>query len=274
MKKPPLLLLHGIFNNANLFAIPGAGLGHYLSEFFTIYPISYPIEAHRNRPWDFDYHLFKDMPVIWKQVCHDAGEKPFVFGYSMGGMLAMASQSHGIIDAPGIVTAASPFSFSMMPLYPPLMRTWVKISSLTGYRTVPIKLLGRMLCAFLTAAAPGERMHDLNLFRDLVKKAVVNVPVETFLQALTWTKTRKFSDRSGTKDYLSTFVDIRTPACLIYGSNDRVAPERTVEVGYKAISSKKKAIVSIPGGTHMNMTSGKNAKIISELTRAWCCNEE
>ncbi|GAB1353668.1 hypothetical protein MASR1M12_24060 [Erysipelotrichia bacterium] len=49
MRKPALLLLHGICNNANLFAVP-SGLGMHLSEYFTLYPVSYPIEAHRNRP--------------------------------------------------------------------------------------------------------------------------------------------------------------------------------------------------------------------------------
>lgn len=274
MTKPALLMLHGICNNANLFAIDKIGLGSYLSKYFDIYPVSYPITAHRREAWDFDFHLYKDIPAIWKQVCSEAGTKPFVFGYSMGGMLAMTAQAQGIIDAPGIVTVASPFNFGMIPIYPPLMRTWVRLSSLFGYRTVPIKLLGRMLCALFTAAAPGNKMTDLNLFRHLIKSAAVNVPVETFLQALTWSKTRKLSDRHGKKDYLPSFKNITTPVCLIYGSNDRIAPERTVEVGFKAVNSRKKAMVNIPGGTHMNMTVGKNAQLISELTRAWCCDQD
>lgn len=274
MQKIPLLLLHGICNNSNLFAFSSSSLGAYLSEHFDIYPVDYPIYDHRNRHWDFDFHLFEDMPVIWKQICNEAGAKPCVFGYSMGGMLAMAAQAQGVIDAPAIITAASPFNFGMMPLYPPLMRTWVKAAAMTGYQMVPIKVLGRILCSLMTAAVPGERMKDLNLFRHLIKTAAVNVPVETFLQALTWTKTRKFTDRTGKLDYLSSFDNIRTPVCLIYGKKDRVAPQRSVEAGYNAVSSRRKAIYSIPDGTHMNMTIGKNARLISEMTRAWCCNEE
>lgn len=270
MKKPALLLLHGICNNANLFAIPGHGLGHYLSEHFNIFPVNYPIEAHHDKPWDFDFHLHQDMPVIWQQVCRDAGEKPFVFGYSMGGMLAMAARALGVIDPPAIVAAASPFTFSMIPLYPPLMRTCVRLSTLTGYRTVPIKLLGRILCAVMAASAPCQAMFDLNLFRYLIKTSTVNVPVETILQTLLWTKTRKFTDRTGQNDYLKHFSEITTPACLIYGNKDRIAPENTVEVGYHAISSRYKALVKIPGGTHMNMTAGANARKISDITHAWC----
>lgn len=269
MKKPALLLLHGICNNANLFAVP-SGLGQHLSEYFTIYPISYPIEAHRNHPWDFDFHLQHDLPVIWRQVCREAGEKPFVLGYSMGGMLAMAAQATGVIDAPALITAGSPFTFGMIPLYPPLMRTWVRISALTGYRTVPIRLLGRILCAMMAATAPGRAAVDINLFRNLIKTACVNVPVETFLQALTWAKTRKFSDRNGENDYLQKFPAITTPVCLIYGSNDRIAPAHTVEAGYHAASSKNKALIGIQGGTHMNMTVGDNARKISAVADAWC----
>ena len=272
MKKPPLLLLHGICNNANLFAAP-YGLGMYLSEHFAIYPVSYPVKEHRNESWDFDFHLEHDMPLIWRHICDKTGEKPCVFGYSMGGMLAMASQATGVIDAPAVVTAASPFSFGMIPLYPPLMRTWVRISALTGYRTVPIRLLGRILCSLMAATVPSTSAFDLNLFRELIKTACVNVPVETFLQALTWAKTRKFTDRTGTVDYLQKFSQITAPVCLIYGSHDRVAPSETVEVGYHAVNAKSKALVRIPEGTHINMTAGDNASKIAAITRAWCCHD-
>ena len=268
--KKPLLLLHGICNNANLFAVPDNGLGHYLSQNFDIYPVSYPVENHRNQPWDFDFHLHHDLPVIWRRVCAETGEKPFVFGYSMGGMLAMAGQAHKIIDAPAIVTAASPFNFSFIPLYPPLMKTWARFAALTGYRTVPVRLLGRILCSFLAAVRPAATMFDLNLFRHLLKTATINVPVETILQALVWTKTRKFTDRTGEFEYLSKFSEVKTPVCMIYGSKDRIAPDYSVEVGYNAVSSGRKALINIDGGTHVSMTAGEHARKISELTDCWC----
>ena len=273
MRKPPLLLLHGICNNANLFAVEGHGLGPYLSRFFELYPVSYPLEHHRDQPWDFDFHMYEDLPLIWKQVCDEAGEKPYVFGYSQGGMLAMAAQAHGVIDAPAIVTAGSPFSFPRIPIYPPLMKAWVAIASLTGYRTVPVKLGGRLLCVLFAAAAPPERVPDINLFRYLLKTATVNVPVETFVQALHWMRTRNFTDRSGTVNYTERFVNIHTPVCLIYGSADRIAPQSAVDAGYSAVSSPRKAIVGIPGGTHLSMTAGSQAAAISEIAHAWCCKD-
>lgn len=273
MKKPTLLLLHGICNNSGLFAAP-KGFGHYLGRYFDIFPFSYPIEAHRSKPWDFDFHLEHDMPAIWKQVCNDAGEKPYVLGYSMGGMLAMAAQATGVIDAPAIITAASPFTFGNIPLYPPLMRTWVKISALTGYRTVPVRLLGRMLCSLLAAVTPARQAFDLNLFRFLLKSACVNVPVETFLQALTWAKTKKFSDRTGMNDYLPKLSAVQNSVCFIYGSKDRIAPEQSVEAGYQMVRSKNKALIGIAEGTHMNMTCGENARKIAEITNAWCNKDE
>jgi alpha-beta hydrolase superfamily lysophospholipase len=189
----------------------------------------------------------------------------------------MTAQAHGVIDAPGIVTAGSPFSFPYIPTHPPLMRAWVAIASLTGYRTVPVKLGGRLLCVLFSAAASPKRRPDINLFRYLLKTATVNVPVETFVQALHWTRTRNFTDRSGSIDYLSRFVNIHTPVCLIYGSADRIAPKRAVDAGYTAVSSVRKAIVGIPGGTHLSMTVGSQAAAISDIANAWCgsdCEEE
>lgn len=275
-KRPALLLLHGICNNSKLFAIPD-GLGQHLSRHFDIFPCDYPISRHHSAPWDFDFHLHKDMPHIWRWVCQEAGCRPYVFGYSMGGMLAMAAQACGVIDAPGVLTAASPFKYGMIPLYPPLLRTWVKFSALTGYRTVPIKVLGRVLCAFLTFFTPGtreKRIADLNLFRYLIKTASVNVPVETFLQTLMWLKKRKFTDRTGKLDYLSLFAAIEAPVCLIYGANDVIAPAETVKAGYEAVSSQKKLMIGIAEGTHMNMCMGAKALQIAEIAAAFCSREK
>ncbi len=275
-KKPPLLLLHGICNNSNLFSIPD-GLGHHLSKYFNLFPFNYPITSHRNAPWDFDFHLHHDMPAIWQMACREAGHKPFVLGYSMGGMLSMAAQAAGIIDAPAVITAASPFKYGLIPLYPPLLRTWVRISALTGYRTVPIKVLGRVLCACLTTATPvtnRNRLADLNLFRYLIKTVAVNVPVETFLQTLTWLKKRKFTDRTGELDYLQTFHKITTPVCMIYGTHDLIAPKEAVQAGYDAVSSVKKLIISIADGTHLNMTAGHRARAIASIAETFLIKEE
>ncbi|MGM0599856.1 MAG: alpha/beta fold hydrolase [Candidatus Rifleibacteriota bacterium] len=271
--RPPLLLLHGICNNSNLFSIP-QGLGVYLARHFDLFPYNYPVSRHQNEAWDFDFHLQKDMPRIWKSACREAGCKPFVFGYSMGGMLAMTAQATGIIDAPAIVTAASPFKFYNLPLYPPLMRSFVRVSSLTGYRTVPIKITGRILCALLAVTSPPERTYDLNLFRFLIKNTTVNVPVETFLQALMWIKKRRFTNRDGSIDYLDYFKNIQSPACLIYGTNDRIAPEKLVKPGYDAVQAKRKLMVAISNGTHMNMTTGSKAAEIADIAASWCLSPE
>jgi poly(3-hydroxyalkanoate) synthetase len=131
-----------------------------------------------------------------------------------------------------------------------------------------------MLCSLLAAATPARQAFDLNLFRFLLKTACVNVPVETFLQALTWAKTRKFSDRTGMNDYLPKLSAVQTSVCFIYGSKDRIAPERSVEAGYQMVGSRNKALVRIMAGTHMNMTCGENARKIAEITNAWCNKDE
>jgi pimeloyl-ACP methyl ester carboxylesterase len=264
-------MLHGICNNKNLFAIPD-GLGQHLSQHFDIYPYDFPTFKNREKPWDFDFHLEHDIPQIWQSVCNEAGSEPFVFGYSMGGMLAMAAQATGKINAPAIISAASPFNFGMIPLYPPLMRTAVKLSSLTGYKTIPVRVIGRMLASAFYLSSK-KRQDDLNLFRYLVKIASVNVPVETILQALMWTKKRKFTDRTGNKDYLELFDRIKTPVCMIYGTNDRIAPKPTIEVGFDRVGSGRKLMISISDGTHLNMTCGNKAEEISSIASAWCISK-
>ena len=271
--KPPLLLLHGICNNSNLFSIPH-GLGVHLSRHFDLFPYNFPISRHQKEAWDFDFHLQKDMPAIWKSVCSEAGCKPFIFGYSMGGMLAMTAQATGVTDAPALISVASPFKFYNLPLYPPLMRTFVKFSTITGYRTVPIKITGRILCSLFAATNPPEKIHDTNLFRFLIKNTTVNVPVETFLQVLMWIKKRKLTNRNGKIHYLDLFKNIQAPACMIYGTNDRIAPEKLVQPGYEALGSPRKLMAAISNGTHMNMTTGSKAAEIAEIAASWCISPE
>lgn len=270
--KPPLLLLHGICNNSRLFALPD-GLGEHLSQFFDLYPVDYPIYEHRHKPFDFDFHLEEDLPVIWRQVCREAGQRPAVLGYSMGGMLAMTAQARKVIDAPAIVCVGSPFRFRKIPLYPTLMRWGVKMSALTGHRTMPIKPGGRVLGALFATFKPGRSAHDLALFRSLVKTACINVPVETFKQSLAWIRTTKLSNRTGTYCYLDDFHRIKSPTCFIYGSRDRIAPMSAVKEGFNASGSERKVFYEIQGGSHLSMLWGEQAKQISQMVRAWCVKD-
>ncbi len=192
-----------------------------------------------------------------------------MLGYSMGGMLAMAAQATGVIDAAAIITVGSPFSFYEIPTYPPLMRIFVKFNRLTGYRTVPTRLLGRMLCAIFTATRPQEMQSDLNLFRYHVKNSTINVPVETFIQVLMWISKRSLTDRTGKIDYVEQFKNIKAPVCMIYGTQDRIAPKKLVESGYQAMATNKKLLVSVSDGTHLNMTSGRQAQKIAKIAAAW-----
>lgn len=269
--KPPLLLLHGICNNSRLFAAPD-GLGAHLSQFFDLYPVDYPIYEHRHKPFDFDFHLEEDLPVIWRQVCREAGQKPAVLGYSMGGMLAMTAQARQTIDAPAIVAVASAFRFKKIPLYPTLMKWAVKTAMLTGQRTMPVKLGGRVLGALFTLFESSGNAHDLALFRNLVKTTCINVPVETFKQSLAWIRTTNLCNRTGTYYYLDDFHRIKTPTCFIYGSRDRIAPMSAVKEGFDASGSRRKAFYEIAGGGHLSMARGEQARKISQMVKAWCIN--
>jgi pimeloyl-ACP methyl ester carboxylesterase len=139
---------------------------------------------------------------------------------------------------------------------------------------VPIKITGRILCSLLAVTNPIEKKYDTNLFRFLIKNTTVNVPIETFLQVLMWIKKRKLTNRDGKIDYLDQFKNIKTPACMIYGTNDRISPEKLVKPGYDALGSKRKLMAAISDGTHMNMTTGSKAGEIAEITASWCLPPE
>jgi esterase/lipase len=100
------------------------------------------------------------------------------------------------------------------------------------------------------------------------------VPVETFIQVLMWISKHSLTDKTGKTDYVEQFKNIKVPICLIYGNQDRIAPEKLVESGYRALATKQKQLVAIKNGTHLNMTGGRQAQKIAKIAASWSNTSE
>ena len=191
-------------------------------------------------------------------------------GYSMGGMLTMAAQATGKIDAPGVAAVASPFLYSGIPFYPTFMGIYTKIADFLNYRRVPIKLIGRLLCfCFSLMTRNPSRQHQLKLFRLFVRKASVDVPIETIHQALIWAISGQLLSRDSKINYREEMIKITSKSCFIAGDKDIIATPEAVKEGYLAVNSSQKVYRILPGGDHMTLAAGKNARQVAKIIKEW-----
>ncbi len=270
MTKPPLLLIPGICNRKALFYLPeGNALADYLSQYFELYPIEFPLRENIGKHWDFDFHLKEELPGIWEEVCKKAGQTPYVLGYSMGGMVAMTAQALGIIDSPGLVAVASPFKFLNIPLYPTLIRYYLKFAGSIGFNVVPVSVAGRILSSLFNLTKDPARQRQIAIFRLYVTRASRTVPVETFMQVMQWIRYGDLRDRTGRTCYVNELKKIDSPTFFICGRKDLVALPSAVRAGYDASGAQKKRFMIIENGNHMNLAYGSKAKFISGEIANW-----
>jgi pimeloyl-ACP methyl ester carboxylesterase len=270
--KQPLLLLHGICSNANVFRPSvGPGLEKLLSPEFSVFlgTLTSGAIPPGRKGWDFDYHLFNDIPRIWQEACRSFGQQPAVLGYSMGGMLAAAAQALGLIDAPRLMFLGSPLDFPAIPFYPPIMNLVLAIAAKIGLRRIPIRLAARILLIVFGFQKRNSGKNDLQIFRVLARKAAVDVPTETLAQAVRWVNTRMFCDSSGKRNYLSELKSIKVPVIFVAGEADRIAPPRSLKVGYEIVSSVHRHFVLIPGATHFELIAGPHLYETAKIAISW-----
>jgi len=270
--KPPVLLLHGICSDAAVFRpVIGPGLARLLSANFT--PIPGSLRTGRPVPgrpgWDFDDHLFEDVPRLFAEAERQAGEPPCVLGYSMGGMLALTAQALGLIRAPRLIILGSPFIFPAIPFYPALMRRTLVFADRVGLRMIPIRLLGKLL--FLEVLLFERRLpaDELRLFHALVQKTAVDIPVETLRQAVGWVTAGRLLDRSGTRDYFFDLHKVTVPTRFIVGGDDRIAPFDAVRPAYERISSRFKDLVVLPHLSHFGLVGPVGLPQVVSLVESW-----
>lgn len=268
---PDLLLLHGICSSGAVFGPSvGPGLKKLLEPDFRVMVAELTVgrPSIGEQPRDFDSHLHLDLPEIWESACTHFGEKPFVLGYSMGGMLALAGQGLGLIDCPKMMIVAAPFRFNKISFYPPLMKVVLKVASKLGLKRIPIRIFSRLIFWFFALQDSGIT-KSLRVFHILARRAGVDISAETLAQAVLWVQNGKFCDASGEKSYLPFLKTVNVPVLFLAGDRDRVAPPDSVKTGFESIGSPIKKIAIVPKAGHLDFVAGSALHTTANYAKNW-----
>jgi pimeloyl-ACP methyl ester carboxylesterase len=238
--------------------------GHGYSEFAGEHPTD----------WTFDDLVELDVPTAVHAVRAQSGRRPVWIGHSMGGILMYAALGGDAAlqdSVTGLVTMASPVAFP--PLTSPLLRG---VGQLLATLPLPQRLPQRGALVALWSAiswAPGTLdvgMNPANVdrraFGDALRSGLCNVPRSLLRQLADWSLSGELRSCDQQIDYRAALSRITTPALIIAGAVDRLAPPEIVRFAYDHISSpcKQYREFSIRNGDsadygHVDLVFGRRA---------------
>ncbi|MBI3039577.1 alpha/beta fold hydrolase [bacterium] len=252
----PLLLLHGIACNGEVFSdLKSPGLATEFSK--AGFHVQIPHLQTSQEGCDFDSQLLKDLPEIWNAACVKSQTAPMVLGHSMGGMLALVGQARGIISSPRLLVLGTPVVFQRIPFYPNLMKKILWICTKLSLPLIPLRILARCVFIYFMYGNQGKPSQELRIFHALIRRAAVNVSLQTLAQATSWVDSLRFFNRFRTHDYFQDLKLIKVPVAFVAGENDRIAPIASMKPGYDAVSSEEKRFEVIKGASPSSKTCGR-----------------
>ncbi len=156
-------------------------------------------------------------------------KKVIIVGQSMGGLLALKAAQ--VLNLDGIVLLSTPYDFTKinkMALY--ILKPFIK--------TIPKE------------KGAKEYYREKKLF------------------AYTkWSVSASFETLKLIKDVKKNLHEVTTPVSILQGDEDELIPFLSGEKFLKGISSDKKELNWIEGGTHLLATEKKNQEVISQILR-------
>ncbi len=212
-------------------------------------------EPLRRRPsaWTFDEFVRFDVPTALAYVRAQAGKLPVWIGHSMGGMVVYAALgqdstcgSMADVALAGLITIASPVAFP--PVASRMMRG---LGQFLLSLPFPERLPQHDVLVALWAIAgwsPGAAAIGMNpanvdprVFSRALRLFICNVPRTMLRQLAQWSLTGEFTSCDGRIDYRANLHRITTPALIIGGAADRLAPPSTVRFAFDQIRSASKS---------------------------------
>ncbi len=238
----------------------------------------------QNSGWTIDDYALYDLPAAVDKVLAETGAEQLAFvGHSLGGLVGSiyAATVPGADERlSAFVAVGSPMDFSDPDL---VMGASLGLGSLAS---IVLRNLPSQWVAGLQARLPGTYLPlDDLLFRDL-SPDVRELMYQRVASPMTRGELRQLSrapehgaltDREGGVNYIDAISQVQTPALVIAGRGDQIAPVDRVLATYEALGSPEKRFVIAGRSTgfsadygHVDITLGDHVREeLFPLIRDW-----
>lgn len=258
---PPVLLCHGISANArNLDLDEAHSMARWLAargrEAFTMSlrgtgESDLPDPASRRSPdYSIDTFAQQDLPAAIAKVLEVSGASQVDFvGHSMGGMVAYIYLARGGRAIRALATLGSPARFVMGGSVEGLLRRASAFAPAAPFVDAPG--LARASLPVLTA---GDTLLDLFMYnpnnlspetwRTLLAAGVGSISGGVLRHFARILERDGLVSEDGAVDYRPLLGAAKTPALVVAGKLDRIAPAPSVKVGYDLLGGEKSFFIA------------------------------
>ena len=232
-----------------------------------------------------DEYIREDMPTFVREALALSGHsKLFLVGHSMGGLISYSVAGSSLRQTvAGVVTIGSPYRFGQGSALLLALRELAALVGITGLfdgnPALPVRLIGRHLhkrAAFLDSEflpmpirgwVPGGMERDLLV--EYLKKSFEHTTLAVALDIFKAGRSDGWKSLDGMVDYGTSFEMLDRPLLVIAGSEDHLAPPKSVRPAYDASRSTDKTYRAFPFG-HIDLIMGREATgTVWPLVRDW-----
>ena len=282
-----VLLVHGFGQNRHAFHLPSRSFANHLArQGFDVFNLD--LRGHgrsrqlsKARARSVRDYVDEDLPSALEEIAKaNSGQRVFVIGHSLGGLVGYAAASSLKHRIAGLVTMGSPYHFTRGSFELQAVALFVKALRAARIRSVgapvAMRTIGTVMRT-LRLVTDGPLPMPLRGWRpgavephvldEHLRLAFDHAGLDEMLTMFDWANAKRFGGHR--EEYVERFESLDVPLLVIAGDDDELAPPASVRPAFVRSASLDKTFRSLPFG-HVDMLVGRDApKSMWPLIERW-----
>lgn len=225
-------------------------------------------------PKILDEYIQEDLPAFVREALALSGAKNlFLIGHSMGGLIAYSVAGSALRPSiAGVATIGSPYKFGQGSALLLGLRELASVLGVTGIfdrnPALPVRMVGRhlhkraalwdtsMMPMPIRGWVPGGMERDV--LTEYLKKSFEHTTLAIALDIFKAGRAEGWKSLDGMTDYGTAFEMLDRPLLVIAGTEDHIAPPKSVRPAFEQSRSSDKTYRAFPFG-HIDLIMGREA---------------